>query len=288
MDNISEISVLINAIRDLSKVGICYYDLSDFFHYNQYGVKNNCGHYCSFCERTRALPGGRESCNQSDRNEAVSLAKQYKEPFLFECHMGMKELVIPLLLENELLGVLFVGQCRVQGENYKNIVEKSTQRLGGNEEEMLRLYEQLPMISQDDLLNIGKILSMYFDAKVLNKQLLTPEIAVSGSDKGLAYLMQDYINANYSYNITPQSIADKFFVNHSYASRCFSQKHGITLTEYIHKIRIDRAKTLLRSTNTPISNIALNVGYIEANYFSRIFKKQVGLSPQAYRKTYQK
>ncbi len=288
MHNASEISVLINAVRDLYNVGICYYDLSDFFHYNKYGVKNNRGHYCSFCEKTRSLFNGREACENSDKNEAVRLAKQYQAPFFFECHMGMKELVIPLLQDKELIGILFVGQCRIEGDNYRSIIQKNARRLNGNEAEMLSLYEQLPIVSQDDLLNIGKILSKYFDAKVLNKQLLTPEIVAADSDKGLAFLIQDYINANYSYNITPKSVANKFFINPSYASRCFAQKHGITLTEYIHKVRINRAKILLHSTNAPVSNIALNVGYIDANYFSRIFKKQVGLSPQEYRKGYQK
>ncbi len=288
MNIASDITVLINAIRDLSKAGICYYDLSNFFHYNMYGVKNNRGHYCAFCERTRALPGGRESCEKSDKTEAVSLAMQYKEPFFFECHMGMKELVIPLLSENELLGIIFVGQCRIQGDNHYGVVRKGAQRLGGDAEEMLQLYEQLPLLLQDDLLNIGKILSKFFDAKVLNNRLLTPEIVVADSVNGLAYSIKDYIDANYSYYITPKSLAEKFFINPSYASRCFSQKHGITLTEYIHKVRIDRAKVLLQSTNAPVNNIALNVGYIDANYFSRIFKKQVGFTPQEYRKMYQK
>jgi two-component system response regulator YesN len=99
--------------------------------------------------------------------------------------------------------------------------------------------------------------------------------------------MKDYIDANFSYNISPKSLAEIFFVNPSYASRCFSQKHGFTITEYIQNVRINRAKILLQSTNVPINNIALNVGYIDTNYFSRIFKKQVGLSPQEYRKLHQ-
>lgn len=286
MNDASEISDLINAIRDLSNVGICYYDLCDFFHYEKYGIKNNRGHYCAFCERTRALPCGRQNCNGSDRIEAVQLAKQYREPFFFECHMGMKELVIPLFKEGDLLGILFVGQCRIEGDNNRGVIQKSTQRLGGNVEEMLDLYNQLPIVSQADLLNIGRILAKYFDAMMLNNQLLTPEIVTADSDRSLAYSMQNYINANFCYNISPSSIADRFFVNRSYASRCFSQTHGITLTSYIHKVRIERAKALLSSTNAPVSSIALNVGYIDANHFSRIFKKWVGLSPQKYRKTY--
>jgi ligand-binding sensor protein len=112
--------------------------------------------------------------------------------------MGMKELVIPLLFENELLGIIFVGQCRIQGDNRYNIVRKSAQRLGGDVDKMLLFYEQLPLLSQDDLLNIGKILSKFFDAKVLNNQLFPPEIVVADSFSSLAYSIKDYIDANYS------------------------------------------------------------------------------------------
>lgn len=286
MDNSHEISVFINAVRDLCGVGICYYDLSDFFHYDKFGVKNNRGHYCAFCEKTRSLPKGRDYCNKSDKADALQLAKEYGEPFFFECHMGMKELVVPVLKEKELIGVLFVGQCRIQGDNNTAAVTKGTLRLDGKPREMLALYEQLPVKSQDDLLNIGKILSQYFNSKVLTNQLLTPEI--SEPDKELAYLMQDYINANYSYNISSKSIAEKFYVNPSYASRCFSEKHGQTITEYINKVRIERAMLLLKISMTPVSNIALNVGYTDLNYFSRVFKKWVGLSPTQYRNTYYK
>ena len=286
MDNSQEISVFINAVRDLCGVGICYYDLSDFFHYDKFGVKNNRGHYCAFCEKTRSFPKGRDCCNKSDKDDALQLAKEYGTPFFFECHMGMKELVVPVLKEQELIGVLFVGQCRIQGDNHTAAVTKGAQRLGGKPKEMLALYEQLPIKSQDDLLNIGQILSQYFNSKVLTNQLLTPEIAQP--DKELAYLMQDYIHANYSYNITPKSIAEKFYVNPSYASRCFSEKHGVTLTEYISRVRMERAMLLLKLSMTPVSNIALNVGYADVNYFSRVFKKTVGMTPTAYRNTYYK
>ena len=76
MDNSQEISVFINAVRDLCGVGICYYDLSDFFHYDKFGVKNNRGHYCAFCEKTRSLSKGREFCNKSDKDDALQLAKE--------------------------------------------------------------------------------------------------------------------------------------------------------------------------------------------------------------------
>ena len=97
-----DITEFINAIRKLTGIGICFYDLNSFFGYDRYGVKNNRGHYCEFCKKTRELSDGRIRCDESDKNEAISLAKQYKTPFFFECHMGMQELVIPLICQFKL------------------------------------------------------------------------------------------------------------------------------------------------------------------------------------------
>lgn len=288
MSSANNISIFINTIRDLCKVGICYYDLSSFFNYNKLGVKNNRGHYCAFCEKTRSLPNGRRLCEESDKARAVQLARQYGEPFFFECHMGMRELVIPLLREGRLLGILFVGQCRIKGSGNSDAVVKNALSLGGDAAQMRKLYEQLPLIDQKDLLAIGKLLSQYFESNILNTELLTPQITESDTVRDAAASMRDYIQANFCCQITPRKVAETFFLNPSYASRCFSKKYGTTLGAYICKLRLDKAKVLLRSTSAPISSIALNVSFTDSNYFTRVFKKQLGLTPQQYRNNFRK
>jgi AraC-like DNA-binding protein len=283
MSSASDISAFINTVRDLCGVGICYYDLSEFFNYNKLGVKNNRGHYCAFCEAVRALPGGHAQCEASDRQQAVTLALQYREPFFFECHMGIKELVVPLLREEKLLGILFVGQCRIRGDNGAPAAEKGALRLGGDPAQLRVLYDALPLADRDDLLRTGRILLQYFDSMILNRELLTPQADSPGPDVDTAAAMRDYIQSHGCYNITPGSVANGFFLNPSYASRCFSRRFGCTLGEYICRVRMERARLLLRSTTAPIHSIALNVGYPESNYFSRLFKKHTGMTPQQYR-----
>ena len=58
---------------------------------------------------------------------------------------------------------------------------------------------------------------------------------------------------------------------------------GESFKTYLNKIRIKRAKTLLSETNAPVGNIALNVGFDDVNYFSRVFKKQTGMTPGEYK-----
>ena len=85
MKHATDITAFINSLRSVSGVGICYYDLKDFFNYFRTGVRNNCGHYCDFCRAVRELPGGKHACEKSDKIEAVSLAAQYRQPFFFAC-----------------------------------------------------------------------------------------------------------------------------------------------------------------------------------------------------------
>ena len=285
MNATKEITDFINAIRELSGVGICYYDLNAFFNYDKYGIKNNRGHYCEFCEKARALPGGREACEKSDKGEAIMLAKQYKEPFFYECHMGMRELVIPLIREETLLGLVFVGQSRME-DTCNDKIGLNASRLNGDPAEFLKLYHKLPLVSQKNILNIGTILTQYFDVRIWNNELLSSDTTSVGSNIDLAEAIYRYVQLNYRHKLSTKDIAGEFHVNASYASRRFSQRYQRTITEHISRVRIERAKMLLQETEAPIGNIALNVGFDDINYFSRVFKEITKVSPLAYRKRF--
>jgi YesN/AraC family two-component response regulator len=103
-------------------------------------------------------------------------------------------------------------------------------------------------------------------------------------NQDLAEAIHNFIRLNYRYKISPREIANVFHVNASYASRRFSQHYNKTITEHIAYVRIKRAKTLLSETVAPIGNIAINVGFDDVNYFSRVFKSMTGCTPTQYRK----
>jgi two-component system response regulator YesN len=64
----------------------------------------------------------------------------------------------------------------------------------------------------------------------------------------------------------------------------FSQEMGITFTEYLTGLRLNRAKELLRTSSLRSSDIAYQVGYNDPHYFSYLFKKNTGLTPRDYRR----
>lgn len=84
-----------------------------------------------------------------------------------------------------------------------------------------------------------------------------------------------------------QDVAKAVSMSSSRFSTVFSQQNGQTFTEYLVTLRLKKAKELLRTTNERSSQIAREVGYNDAHYFSYIFKKNTGMTPSDYRLQYQ-
>lgn len=95
----------------------------------------------------------------------------------------------------------------------------------------------------------------------------------------------NYINQNFTDEISFAEISSLFSINPSYLSQVFKRELGITFTQYLTDTRIKYAKELLTTTGMTISEISEKVGFNQYIYFSKVFKKTVGISPSAYRKS---
>lgn len=93
-----------------------------------------------------------------------------------------------------------------------------------------------------------------------------------------------YIDGHYCDNITLQKISEKFYINSGYLSRMFKEETGESYVNYVTKKKMERAKSLLMNKDLSITDIANILSYKDINYFSGLFKKVVGVSPQKYRK----
>jgi two-component system response regulator YesN len=97
--------------------------------------------------------------------------------------------------------------------------------------------------------------------------------------------IEEYLQEHYQEDITLQEIADKFFLSREYISRKFKQDYHATLTDYLTNIRMQKAKSLLKNPYLKIYEIAYGVGYQNEKYFSKVFKKYTGQTPNEYRQS---
>ena len=84
-------------------------------------------------------------------------------------------------------------------------------------------------------------------------------------------------------NITLDEIAEKTFVSSCYLSRAFKKNESIGFSNYITKRKLTIASSLLKYSNLKINKISLELAWKDSNYFCRIFKKEIGISPSDYR-----
>ncbi len=95
---------------------------------------------------------------------------------------------------------------------------------------------------------------------------------------------KNYVESNLDQNITLAAVADTLYLSPTYFSRLFKQRTGYTFSAWLAQRRIQRAQRYLEETALSIADIATQVGYQEANSFTRLFKQATGLSPTEYRK----
>jgi len=94
----------------------------------------------------------------------------------------------------------------------------------------------------------------------------------------------EYINKNYSDSmLSVEGIADYFSVSPSYLSRFMKDHIGYSITDYIHQVRLQKAKELLQNTEKTVAVIAEEVGYNSLHNFSRVFKRYESITPTNFR-----
>lgn len=94
-----------------------------------------------------------------------------------------------------------------------------------------------------------------------------------------------YIDFHYAEDLNLTFFAEMFSLSKNYLSGLFKKESGMTLTDYIHQVRIRRAITMINSSSLPITTVAASCGYNDMNYFIRLFKRTYGMSPKQYQKS---
>ena len=115
---------------------------------------------------------------------------------------------------------------------------------------------------------------------------------VAGSRKhkfeGTIEQARDFINKNYKKDISLTDVSRQVDVSPYYFSKIFKDETGENFVEYLTNIRIEKAKELLLETEYSMKEICAQVGYSDPNYFSRAFKKKVGVTPTEFKEEKEK
>lgn len=140
-------------------------------------------------------------------------------------------------------------------------------------------YSFLKELEKLDTFDQIQKLSVSFYIEVINRIINIR----SKKAKKMIEVVRDYISEHYSEEISLSRIAEVVFVNPNYFCDMFKNITGENFIDYLTRYRIDKAKELLKDMSVKTYEIGRMVGYEDSNYFSKVFKKVVGISPSQYR-----
>lgn len=129
---------------------------------------------------------------------------------------------------------------------------------------------------------IGNVYLMF---QLMSETTTNKPAKTSDAGNTLLYIkaVTDYITKKYSEPVRIKEIADYLGLDRSYLCKLFKRATNYTPMEYLISFRIRKARQLLKQTDLPIQHIAYSVGYSDPFAFSKLFKRETGMSPSDYR-----
>lgn len=150
--------------------------------------------------------------------------------------------------------------------------------------QMDRTYNLCKLLEFHDFENEFDI--EYYFADILHKIFQLLQLRGDMQKDKVLSMINSYIHGHLGEELSMNVLAGLVHFNPSYLSRLYKKKMGMSVTDYIARVRLKRACTLLKETDKKVSDIAGETGFSSAGYFSRTFNKEFSMTPQDYRNKY--
>lgn len=264
--DIQKIETVLADFHRATGVTITYYT-TDFVGISAKGTRSSA--YCSLINSTRE---GNRACGRSN-NAILSKCKSSKRPEKHICAAGLVDIAIPLLDGEEILGYLMLGQLRVD-----DTLPSSASSFPVDQIKLAEHFAHLQLFDEDTVTSIMNLASM------LTKYIMLEKMIRPNRNKSADAILE-FIEEHLGEKLTVDVIAKGVHLSPSGVYKCVKQTFDCTVGSLVTKRRIIRSLPLLEKEKLTIEEVADAVGFTDAAYFSRQFKKEKGLSPLKYRKS---
>ena len=195
--------------------------------------------------------------------------------FVGTCYAGVKEYVYPINNNQKIVG--FISVSGYKDDNYISYINKISNDYYFNKNYLISIYDSL-----FDNLPKKELIDMLI-YPLCDMLELSYHYSNGNNDDNINNKILNYINLNHRNKITLEELSKKFFISSSTISHNFKKDNGISINDYINKLRVNDAKHLLKTTNLTVTEIGFMIGFNGLNYFINVFTKYEGVSPLKYR-----
>lgn len=235
-----------------------------------------------YCRRDEVIVGGGQEPGAVRQRFQKEHGKQINNFLVAGNYAAVKQAIF----EN-----IGLAGCEKEGWTYLEVKQALRQALNvlidfGLQEQALgsvadveNILESLDKKAED--MDIQALCAMVED--VIEQLKPEKDFVATDSMRDIVQKAAAWIDSHYAEGLTLASIAERYHVESSYFSKIFRQEMGVNLILYITQKRIEKSKQYIRDSDMGLMEIAFMVGYDDYTYFSRVFKKNEGMSPREYR-----
>ena len=247
--------------------------------------KNEAKYEVELCRMVHKTSQGKTACQKCEL-KGLKESLESKKPVLYRCHLGLNDILVPLVVRKRIVGILTAGQFLMEPPDSKQF-EKTFKRLKElciniSQSQAEKLYYELPVCSSQKVNAVIGLLtefSMYITD--IERRLFLMQ-QNSQSDKVNRAI--EFIKEHFQEKLTIEDIAVDVCISQSHLRKLFHLKTMMSPITYLNNYRLDMAVELLKNENAHIVQVAYQVGFDSVSHFNHLFKRRFGYPPSQYRK----
>lgn len=237
-----------------------------------------------FCALAAGTAAGCTACHEVQQRAKRGAARQ-RRPAQVNCFAGLTDVAVPVVVRGRHVATLMSGQVfrRQPTQRDFDIVLKMLSPGQGREWEnkVRRAYFETPVVTADRFEAIIQLLSVF--SQYLSDYIDQQTIAVAEGEPLAVASAKRFVQERVDEPITLAQVVAHVRVSRFYFCKLFKRATGMTLTDYVTRVRLEKAKTLLGNPSLRISEIVFASGFGSIPRFNSVFKRHHGMAPTAYR-----
>ena len=222
------------------------------------------------------------ACLQTQQQLSETAAHEAKT---VTCQAGLCDTAVPVRMGDQLIGFLATGQvfCKKPTEAQFNRTAKLMTEWGVQADmiDLRKAYFDTKVLSSRQHESVVKLLTIFAEhLSMVSNRIVVQE---QNAEPPVIARAKQFITEHQTEEFSLDQVAKSVHTSKFYFCKMFKKATGINFTDYLSRVRTERAKNLLLNPNLRVSEIAYEVGFQSLTHFNRVFKRILGQSPTDYR-----
>ncbi len=237
-----------------------------------------------FCTMVASAPAGCTACLETEERARRSAARKLSTQQMY-CYAGLTVVAAPVIVGGRHVATLLSGQIFRRDPTERDFLMVLKMIGDGPTNEWVKktrkAYFETPVLTAERFQAAIQLLEVFaqYLADVASRQA----IARTETDPQAVASAKEFIQAHVEEGITLSQVVDHVHVSRFYFCKLFKKATGLTLTEYVARVRVEKAKSLLGDPSKRISEVVFASGFGSIPRFNSVFKRHVGMPPTEYR-----